>query len=72
MAKTFEKIVLDNETYYDVYKIYEDGILIGGYFTPEGVTAKQYDDALNSAKIKLISLGFTEIEIVAILGRQIF
>ena len=72
MAKTFEKIELDNETYYDVYKIYEDGILIGGYFTPKGVTAEQYDNGLTSAKTKLSALGFTEIEITALLGRQIF
>jgi hypothetical protein len=72
MAKTFEKIELENETYYDVYKIYEDGVLIGGYFTPEGVTAEQYDAGLTSAKAKLSALGFTEIEVTAILGRQIF
>jgi hypothetical protein len=73
MAKTFE--FLDTgDVHYDAWVVFENGVKQGAYFIPESksLTGQQYDDALNSAKIKFIALGFTEIEITAIMGRQLF
>jgi hypothetical protein len=71
MAKTFEWVDAEDR-YYDNWLVFENGVEQGGYFVPQGVTGQQYDDALNSVKIKLATLGFTYIEITALLGRQLF
>jgi hypothetical protein len=71
MAKTFEWFDT-NDLYYDAYLVFEDGVRTGAYLVPEGITGEQYDNALNSATTKLLALGFTELEIQALLGRQLF
>jgi hypothetical protein len=71
MARTFEWVDAEDR-YYDNWLVFENGIEQGGYFVPRGITGQQYDDALTSAKNKLTALGFTEIEITALLGRQLF
>lgn len=76
MSKTFKKRVIGPEdppsNGYDVWEVFNDNNLIGWYFVPEGVSAKQYEDALLSAKNKLIALGLSELEISSIIGRQFF
>jgi hypothetical protein len=71
MAKTFEWFDT-NDIFYDAYLVFEDGVRTGAYFVPEGVTGQEYDDALTSATNKLTALGFTQLEITALLGRQLF
>jgi len=72
VAKTFEKIELEYELFYDVYVVIENGVRLGGYFVPKGVLPIDYDNALKSAEDKLITLGLTDLEAKAIIGRQIF
>jgi len=57
---------------YDVWKVYEDGVEIGWYFVPSGVSAEEYEGALISAKNKLIALGLTDLEAESVVGRQLF
>jgi hypothetical protein len=71
MAKTFEWLDT-NDLYYDAYLVFEDGVRTGAYLVPEGITGQEYDDALDSATTKLFALGFTELEIQALIGRQLF
>lgn len=72
MAKTFEKIEMESELFYDVYVVVENGVSLGGYFVPKGFLGTEYDNALKSAEDKLIALGLTTIEAKAIIGRQLF
>jgi hypothetical protein len=75
MAKTFVQAQLPeghNGHSYDVWEVSKNGKMLGWYFVPEGITGEQYDNALNSATTKLLALGFTELEIQALLGRQLF
>ena len=73
MARKLEKnSELSKLEYYDVWDLTNSGDPIGSYFVPVGVTGEEYENALNSAKNKLIALGFTTLETRAILGRQLF
>jgi hypothetical protein len=75
MAKTFVKIEVPenaNVYGYDIWEVTENEKMLGWYFVPEGATAQQYDNALDSATTKLFALGFTELEIQALMGRQLF
>lgn len=72
MARTFEKIEIENELFYDIYVVIENGVRFGGYFVPKGISAIDYENAIKSAEQKLTSLGFTQIEIQALFGRQLF
>jgi hypothetical protein len=75
MAKTFVKIPVPdgaNAHGYDLWEVTEDGKMLGWYFVPEGVTGQEYDNALDSAMTKLKALGLTELEVQALLGRQLF
>jgi hypothetical protein len=76
MSKTFTKIAFEPDALssngYDVWEVFKDNNFLGWYFVPEGVSGKDYDDALISAKSKLMALGLTELEVNAIIGRQFF
>lgn len=74
MTRKLEKNVdLDKETnMYDVWELSTSGKSAGSYFVPKGATGEDYENALSSAKAKLIALGFTTLEIKAIIGRQLF
>jgi hypothetical protein len=74
MAKKLEKSVeLDKQTeMYDVWEMLNGSNSLGSYFVPKSVSGEEYEAALASAKQKLMSLGFTTLEVKAILGRQLF
>jgi hypothetical protein len=74
MVKKLEKnIEVDKETkMYDVWELSNSEDVLGAYFVPKGVTGEEYEAALASAKNKLMALGFTTLEVKAILGRQLF
>jgi hypothetical protein len=75
MAKTFVAVPIPenaNAHGYDLWEVSKNGKMLGWYFVPEGITGEQYDNALNSATTKLLALGFTELEIQALIGRQLF
>jgi hypothetical protein len=74
MAKELElSTELNKETgMYDVWELSNSGNILGAYFVPKGVTGEEYEAALASAKNKLIAMGFTTLEVKAILGRQLF
>ena len=72
MAKTFEKIEIDNESFYDIYRVIENEVTVGGYFVPKGILPIDYENATKSAENKLTALGLTDLEIKAIIGRQLF
>jgi hypothetical protein len=73
MAKKLEKNVeLSKQEKYDVWELKNEDILLGSYFVPKTVTGENYEAALASAKDKLMALGFTTLEVKAILGRQLF
>jgi hypothetical protein len=72
MARTFEKMEIDNEIFYDIYVVIENGVTIGGYFVPKGILPIDYENATKSAENKLIALGLTDLEVKAIIGRQLF
>ena len=75
MAKTFVQIPEPedgNAHGYDLWEVTENGKMLGWYFVPEGVTGTQYNNALDSAMAKLVALGLTELEVQALLGRQLF
>ena len=57
---------------YDVWELSNSSNLLGSYFVPKGTTGEEYEQALASAKEKLMTLGFSTLEIKAILGRQLF
>lgn len=74
MAKKLEK---DNDLnkqtdMYDVWELSNAGESLGSYFVPKGVTGEQYENAIISAKNKLIALGFSTLEVKALIGRQLF
>jgi hypothetical protein len=75
MAKTFVQVQLPeghNGHGCDIWEVSENEKMLGWYFVPKGVTGAEYDNARNSAIIKLQALNFTELEIQALLGRQLF
>jgi hypothetical protein len=72
MARTFEKMEIENEIFYDIYVVIENGVTIGGYFVPKGILPIDYENATKSAENKLIALGLTDLEVKAIIGRQLF
>jgi hypothetical protein len=61
---------------YDVWELSDNfgsnpGV-VGWYFIPAGTDGAEYHNALKTAEKKLIDLGLTEIEVKAIMGRQLF
>jgi hypothetical protein len=74
--KKVDGITKSQSNGYDVWELSSiSGVsseLIGWYFVPEGVDGKDYYDALLSAESKLIALGLTDLEVKAIIGRQLF
>jgi hypothetical protein len=79
MAISFRKVteVTPKESNgYDIWELYDNfgnnpGV-VGWYFVPVGTDGREYHDALRTAEQKLKSLGLTEIEVKAIMGRQLF
>jgi hypothetical protein len=79
MAISFRKvdeISKQESNGYDVWELSNNfgtnpGV-VGWYFVPAGTDGKEYHDALRTAEQKLKALGLTEIEIKAIMGRQLF
>ncbi len=74
MSKSLKKNLEVNKEseFYDVWELFNGENSLGSYFVPAGITGEQYEDALTSAKDKLFALGFTTLEVKAILGRQLF
>jgi hypothetical protein len=74
MTKKLEKnIDLDKQTeVYDVWELSNSSNLLGSYFVPKGTTGEDYENAIISAKNKLIALGFNTLEVKALIGRQLF
>jgi hypothetical protein len=61
---------------YDVWELSDNfgsnpGV-VGWYFIPDGADGAEYHNALRTAEQKLKDLGLTEIEVKAIMGRQLF
>jgi hypothetical protein len=79
MAISFRKvdeISRQNSHGYDIWELYDNfgsnpGV-VGWYFVPADTDGKEYHDALRTAGQKLKALGLTEIEVKAIMGRQLF
>jgi hypothetical protein len=79
MAISFRKVdEISNQASngYDVWELLNNfgsnpGV-VGWYFVPVGTDGREYHDALRTAEQKLIALGLTEIEVKAIMGRQLF
>jgi hypothetical protein len=79
MAISFRKVtdITPKESNgYDVWELYDNfgsnpGV-VGWYFVPAGTDGREYHDSLRTAEQKLKALGLTEIEIKAIMGRQLF
>lgn len=79
MAINFRKVdeVLKKDSNgYDIWELFDNfganpGV-VGWYYLPVGTDGKEYHDALKTAEKKLIALGLTEIEVKAIMGRQLF
>ena len=46
--------------------------VVGWYFVPVNTDGADYHNALRTAEQKLIALGLTDIEVKAIMGRQLF
>jgi len=57
---------------YDVWELSNSGDSLGSYFIPKGATGEEYEAAIISARNKLIALGFSTLEVKAIVGRQLF
>lgn len=78
MAISFRKVdVLNKDSNgYDVWELSNSSGtntgVVGWYFVPVGTDGREYHDALVTAEQKLKDLGLTEIEIKAIMGRQLF
>jgi hypothetical protein len=79
MAISFRKVdEISNQASngYDVWELSnnfgDNPGIVGWYFVPFGTDGKEYHDALRTAEQKLIALGLTEIEVKAIMGRQLF
>lgn len=78
MTISFRKVdVLNKDSNgYDVWELSNNfganpGV-VGWYFVPVGTGGSEYHDALRTAEKKLRDLGLTEIEVKAIIGRQLF
>jgi hypothetical protein len=78
MAISFRKVDVShkNSNGYDVWELVNNSgtstEVVGWYFVPVGTDGKEYHDALVTAEQKLKALGLTEIEVKAIMGRQLF
>jgi hypothetical protein len=72
IKKITKNIELSKSLVYDAWNLIYDDQLIGSYFAPKDVSGQEYEDAMQSAKDKLIALGLTELEVDAIIGRQLF
>lgn len=79
MAINFRKVteILPKESNgYDVWELYDNfgsnSGVVGWYFVPTGTDGREYHNALRTAEQKLKALGLTEIEVKAIIGRQLF
>jgi hypothetical protein len=79
MAISFRKvdeISKQESNGYDVWELSNNfgtnAGVVGWYFVPAGTDGREYHDALRTAEQKLIALGLTEIEVKAIMGRQLF
>lgn len=79
MALKFKKLVeipKENSHGYDVWELSSDsGVssqVLGWYFVPTDTDGVEYHNALKTAEQKLIALGLTQIEVKAIMGRQLF
>jgi len=79
MALKFRKldeIPKENSHGYDVWELSDNfgtspGV-VGWYFVPAGTDGAEYHNAFRTAEQKLKALGLTEIEVKAIMGRQLF
>ena len=78
MTISFRKVDVSNQASngYDVWELSNNfganpGV-VGWYFVPVGTDGSEYHDALRTAEKKLRDLGLTEIEVKAIIGRQLF
>lgn len=73
MAKKIEKNVeFSKDEIYDVWDLKNGEVILGSYFVPKSITGQDYENALSTAKNKLVEMGFTTLEINAIIGRQLF
>jgi hypothetical protein len=73
MAKKLEKNIEFSKTQpYDVWDVTNGSESLGSYFVPKNTTGEDYENALISARNKLIALGFTTLEAKAIIGKQLF
>jgi hypothetical protein len=75
MNKSFKKVIIEDvegSTQYDIWELSLDKKSAGWYFVPKGVSGLDYDNALNSAQNKLSALGLTDLEIKAVIGKQLF
>jgi hypothetical protein len=72
IKKLTKNTQLSSGPVYDVWDLTHDDQAIGSYFAPKDVSGQEYEDAMQSAKDKLIALGLTELEVDAIIGRQLF
>lgn len=74
--KKLDEISKEQSHGYDVWELSNDfgtnaGIL-GWYFVPVDTDGIEYHNALKTAGQKLIALGLTDIEVKAVMGRQLF
>lgn len=79
MAISFRKVNEIERQHSHGYDIWElssnsgDNVgVVGWYFVPANTDGSEYHNALITAEQKLIALGLTEIEVKAIMGRQLF
>ena len=72
IKKLTKNIELSNSPIYDVWDFTYDNQPVGSYFAPKDVSGEEFEDAMQSAKNKLVALGLTELEVDAIIGRQLF
>ena len=78
MTISFRKVDVSNKDSngYDVWELINNSGsspgVVGWYFVPVGTDGREYHNALVTAEQKLKALGLTEIEIKAIMGRQLF
>lgn len=72
IKKLTKNTQLSSGPVYDVWDLTYDDQATGSYFAPKDVSGQEYEDAMQSAKDKLIALGLTELEVDAIIGRQLF
>jgi len=81
MALKFRKVeinkdYLEQDNGYDIWELSDTfsgrAGIVGHYYISPGLDGKEYHDAIRTAEQKLKALGLTEIEVKAIIGRQLF